>query len=533
VALIPCPKCRSKLQISNPTTAKVRCPNCEAIFSPVATEVPKAPSSSVEVLEGTPKRSSNPTPVPPSKKPSSEEPDIEIIDAEHDRGTEEEESDSPRKKSRPRDLEDESTPRRKRRPKDDEDYEPNIRKKRRVSVDDDADDKPRRARVKREKRSNALLIVIGIIVGGLVVLAVVGFFALRYAGENLLFGGEWPDPSGLRAIIPTGETVTLHITPVEDQVTADAIGYRLGELAPSGGSASSWKAPRMTFLINPGSSAEEFSKRIDFGRVVSVKGSIISVLADKVEAPQLDSIELAIRDLKSQNYGRRVAALGKLSHTPPDKHQADVLAALEPLLNETDVPIRSGAEEAFCAWATKEKLATLLKFVAGPPFRDRWAMHALARLKDERGIGPIISRLEDFHARGEAKAALIVYGAMAENHVLKLLNHNEPDVRSAACEILAKIGSPRSYEPIAALLTNDRNRGPAANALIGFGPPAEDEVLKFVTHSDRDTRSRACEILVKIGTKKSLPALEKATMDSDLLVRTYSTEAIAEIKKRP
>ena len=81
-------------------------------------------------------------------------------------------------------------------------------------------------------------------------------------------------------------------------------------------------------------------------------------------------------------------------------------------------------------------------------------MEALARLKDERGVKPIAERLLEPATRGDAKNALAAYGSMAEEEVLKLLKHEVADVRFAACEVLARIGTGKSL-PELAMLSKD------------------------------------------------------------------------------
>ena len=49
---------------------------------------------------------------------------------------------------------------------------------------------------------------------------------------------------------------------------------------------------------------------------------------------------------------------------------------------------------------------------------------------------------------------------------------------------------------------------------------------------DRQVRQRACEILLIIGTKKSIPALKKVVAEKDFFLTRKVTEAIQAIEAR-
>jgi HEAT repeat protein len=81
-------------------------------------------------------------------------------------------------------------------------------------------------------------------------------------------------------------------------------------------------------------------------------------------------------------------------------------------------------------------------------------------------------------------------------------------VRINACKALGKIRDPRGLQPVLKRLTDqwDGSRG-VVDAMIAFGPMAEDTVLPLLER-DRAARAQAITILVHIGTEKSLAKLE-------------------------
>jgi HEAT repeat protein len=76
------------------------------------------------------------------------------------------------------------------------------------------------------------------------------------------------------------------------------------------------------------------------------------------------------------------------------------------------------------------------------------AMKALGRLKDERAAEPIAERLEDFFDRHGAEEALKQMGLVAEKAVLARLDHPDWQVRIAVCDVLGVIGTRQSIPPL-------------------------------------------------------------------------------------
>ena len=146
---------------------------------------------------------------------------------------------------------------------------------------------------------------------------------------------------------------------------------------------------------------------------------------------------------------------------------------------DSDPFLRGQATEIYCGWATKDNVPFMLKLLADAS--DPTNIHknpehvivAFGRLKDERGIDLIAQRLDLFFARDKAK-----------------------------------------------------------ECLISFGPVAEDSVLNQLKHKDHQVRSAACEILEKIGTKKSLPALKEIVAKKDFFVKDKASNAIKAINQR-
>ncbi len=118
--------------------------------------------------------------------------------------------------------------------------------------------------------------------------------------------------------------------------------------------------------------------------------------------------------------------------------------------------------------------------------------------------------------------------------LIKIVTREKNGNRSCtfAMQALARLKDPRGILPIAGRLENFFGRGEAKEALIAYGLTAESEIILLLGNSNKDTRVAACEILSKIGTNICLPALEQATRDPDFSVKNSAKNAIAEIQRR-
>jgi hypothetical protein len=105
-------------------------------------------------------------------------------------------------------------------------------------------------------------------------------------------------------------------------------------------------------------------------------------------------------------------------------------------------------------------------------------------------------------------------------------------IRVAVIEALSKHRTDLVIGALAQQLSDASTRVAAGKALMAIGPAVEDAVLKRMEGEDAWTRVEACEVLGTIGTKKSLPTLEKATKDPSWLVTKPAEKALDAIKLR-
>lgn len=157
--------------------------------------------------------------------------------------------------------------------------------------------------------------------------------------------------------------------------------------------------------------------------------------------------------------------------------QAEIARELEELLNGRDGLAASASIKALVVWATAEQVPSLLKALDSPsPFICGDAMAALVRLKEPRAVEPMAKMLTSFSTRGPAAQALIDFGPPVEAEVRKYLTHNDQAVREEAKRILGKIGKPGQDDDFVAALAglNDDKGVGRRKALAWFASAKAD-----------------------------------------------------------
>lgn len=337
----------------------------------------------------------------------------------------------------------------------------------RAAARDEDEDRPRRRDREKAPRSggNGLMIVLICSGAGLLLLLLVcggggAYFLMKKgAAVGADLDGPWPEPVAPPQVgaLPPELTVTIHVAGADDEFTREDVSGRLSKLVDAGGGSrmvSSSFGNRTTILLSPVRDPQAFANRIDFATVRGVNGRIVTIVARKVEgAPpaNADAVTKALFDLKSDLPHKRREAARVLKDTLPDQRRGEVVKALEPLLNDNGPFTREWAIEALGVWGTKETTPLLLKAMQQKEGRGA-AMKALARLKDERAAEPIAERLDEFFDRHEAAEALKKMGPVAEDAVIKRLNHADNQVRMTACDILKAIGTAKSLPPLQGLI---------------------------------------------------------------------------------
>lgn len=135
--------------------------------------------------------------------------------------------------------------------------------------------------------------------------------------------------------------------------------------------------------------------------------------------------------------------MGLLASKGPNARRDEVARKLVPFLKDSNQLTRNQAANALTTWATEASLPALREAL-----RDEWwpvrhfAIAALANIRRPECAEAIVA---DFAVdQAPAKDALLQMGSVAEEAVLKLVQHDDPAIRQQACQILAAIGTRRS-----------------------------------------------------------------------------------------
>jgi hypothetical protein len=104
-------------------------------------------------------------------------------------------------------------------------------------------------------------------------------------------------------------------------------------------------------------------------------------------------------------------------------------------------------------------------------------------------------------------------------------------IREEVLEYISKNKIAAAAPEVARLLTEHRfERLSIARVLIAIGTPAEKPTLEFVNDLDPEVRQMAIEVLAKVGTDESLPALRKLLTDRH--VGLSAKQAMQQINNR-
>jgi hypothetical protein len=143
-----------------------------------------------------------------------------------------------------------------------------------------------------------------------------------------------------------------------------------------------------------------------------------------------------------------------------------------------------------------------------------------AKLADDQ-VRPALTRLLVQHATGEQTPFL-----------LGLLRSSDHSLRMEAVKSLGRLREKQAAEPLANMVAQGNMDFGAAEALKQIGSPAEDAVLSLLQEKHYETLRRACEILNRIGTQRSIEPLRALLMSADDSLANAARSAIQEIQSR-
>ena len=248
----------------------------------------------------------------------------------------------------------------------------------------------------------------------------------------------------------------------------------------------------------------------------------------------------------------RARAARELGDMRPDPAaQAEVAAALTALLEDRDPHVTTACLEALLSWGTADSVPAVIAMLRSDrvfPVRTA-AIDFLRRFPGDETTAVLTEQLSTSSAASAAEV-LRALGPAAERQLAAGLKTDDRRTREQivallraiaqsktldgdtvtaliqtvvaadsmmslddAIAALATIKEPRVATTIAAGIPHLRYRAQVVGALVSMGDLAEPAVLPYVAHRDPFARRCACEILGRIGTRKSLSPLQKASRD--------------------
>ena len=173
--------------------------------------------------------------------------------------------------------------------------------------------------------------------------------------------------------------------------------------------------------------------------------------------PTAEQREQILADLKSNESSRFLKRPLELQRKSPKQPDEEMAAALEVYLVNENKSHRFVAAKALENWATAKSTAALLTALDDDfNIVAGSSMKALGRLRAKEAAEPIAAKLSDLRNRVAASRALVAMGPIAEEPVLKQLKSSEWQVRFEACKILGTIGTEKSLQPLQNL-ADDKN----------------------------------------------------------------------------
>lgn len=193
----------------------------------------------------------------------------------------------------------------------------------------------------------------------------------------------------------------------------------------------------------------------------------------KLNPETMDAVAEALLDLELSDTHKKRAALDKLAQTTPapdDARREKIATIIEAqILGEDAVFVADHAAPALATWAGKQTVPRLAAALNNPnaDMHQRRALIAvLARLKDERGVFPVVRWI--IKDTDVVTKALIEMGSVAEPEVIKLLRERDGNVRTAAARILQEIGTVKSVVLLKRATLDQRDPGAAAAARVAL-----------------------------------------------------------------
>ncbi len=139
----------------------------------------------------------------------------------------------------------------------------------------------------------------------------------------------------------------------------------------------------------------------------------------------------------------------------------------------------------------------------------------------------------DDRVKEAARTAMKTLATVADaDFLLEQMSSTDEKAMRLATELLIQLKDMRVAKPLAEQLADPQETYRAGGHLITIGSGAESAVIPYLRSEDAATRKRAADVLAKIGTRASVPALEVAAKGPDFFAKAAAESALGAIKGR-
>jgi len=271
------------------------------------------------------------------------------------------------------------------------------------------------------------------------------------------------------------------------------------------------------YAIWPVESLSQLSRSINFGKVIRTSGKEIWVVAEPISKETL-----AERRAKRESVVAETKARAEQAKKENDERAAEARRAS----GEVDIPkdaddITRGllmATRSTNSFQRKQGLDLLKRMPKGD--RKAEVLAAMETLLDDSDpfiVKDVIEVIKKCDVPGQFD---VLHKALKTTH-----GKNE------AVEYLAEKKSPESIEPLVAELQGT-SFDPIVTALVGYGPSIEAKLIPFLSDHREPVRKGVCMVLAAIGGDETLAAMKKLPPDSSFFVRNTAAETITRIQSR-
>lgn len=171
-------------------------------------------------------------------------------------------------------------------------------------------------------------------------------------------------------------------------------------------------------------------------------------LAPPPDAQMLDAL---IADLQTNRRWKQ-AARELAKREPVPARQQEVARLLENMIRNGGHFDKQAAADALGVWGSSENVPFLIRLLDGEDvFLKRHVLPALGRLKDPRALPVLVESLQNIHVLSGAQSGLELFGSAAEPELLNALANGDWQQQQRICQILRKVGTRRSLPQLDAL----------------------------------------------------------------------------------